>query len=156
MPSVSVHLNVPRGHDLPEALLEGAARTTLAAEGIDRGELSVTFLPDDSIREMNRRWLGRDRPTDVLAFALHDPSDPPLGDVYVGMEQAERQAQELGAPFDEELARLVIHGTLHVLGYNHPEGESRGSSDFYRRQEALLDTLFSSRNAPSTRLDEEG
>jgi probable rRNA maturation factor len=66
----------------------------------------------------------------------------------VGAEQAARQAAELGVPLDEELLRLVIHGTLHVLGYDHPDSdEERAGSPMYRRQEALLTELLAAERA---------
>jgi probable rRNA maturation factor len=61
-----------------------------------------------------------------------------LGDIYVGYDQATRQAEEAGVPLPEELARLAIHGTLHVLGHDHPEGPERLESAMFRLQEQLV------------------
>ena len=124
--------------NVPEGLLERGCRAALEGEGVAEGEISLTFLEDSSIREMNQTYLGKDRPTDVIAFSLHDGGDPPLGDVYVGYDQAVRQADALGLPLEEELLRLAIHGTLHVLGYTHPEGEGREESPMFRLQEGYL------------------
>ncbi len=121
----------------PSALIEAAVRHTLAAEGRADLEISVALLGDGAIRAMNARWLGHDRPTDVLAFALGDGDDT-VGDVYIGVEQAGRQAESLGVPLREELARLAIHGTLHVLGHDHPEGPEREDSPMFELQEKLL------------------
>lgn len=160
MGRASVHLNAPQGHTLPEGLLERAVRLTLREEGHEEGEVSVTFLSDAAIRQMNERWLGHDEPTDVLAFALHEPGHAPLGDVYVGFEAAGRQATSEGVALEEELARLVIHGTLHVLGYDHPKGGSRERlrSAHFRRQEALLAQLLPAHDddARVLRTDGEG
>lgn len=135
----AVHLSAPQGHDVPTALVEGALRLLFAEEGVSAGEVSVTFLADDPMRELHRRYLGEDRATDVLAFALQEEGEPPLGDVYVGADQAERQAREHGVDRDEELVRLALHGVLHVLGYDHPEApEEREASEQYRRQEDVL------------------
>jgi probable rRNA maturation factor len=123
---------------LPRTLLERGIRELLEAERVQGGEVSVTFLSDTEIRALNRDYLKRDRPTDVIAFALHRPGEDLLGDVYVGFEQARRQADELGIPLREELLRLAIHGVLHVLGYDHPEGTARESSPMYLRQEDLV------------------
>jgi len=137
---VSLHLNDPDQRGIPEDLLRRALGILLDAEGIRDGELAVTFLPDGAMRDLNHRYLGRDRVTDVLAFALHGEGEPVMGDVYVGLEQAERQAREHGASRDEELARLAIHGALHVLGYDHPENpDEREGSEHYRRQEGVLE-----------------
>jgi probable rRNA maturation factor len=89
---------------------------------------------------MNREWKGRDAPTDVLAFPLHEPGQPPLGDVYLGFDRAAAQAAELGEPRERELARLAIHGTLHVLGWDHPE-EGRESTEMWAHQERILKGL---------------
>ena len=137
--STHVYLSVPHGHELPEPLLERAAVAVLESEGISEGELSLTFLADDPIRDLNRRWRGHDRIPDVLSFCLHDPGNPPVGDIYIGVDQAVRQARDQGVSDQEELVRLVIHGTLHVLGYDHPEAwMDRGESELYRKQELMV------------------
>lgn len=118
-----------------------AAERTVAAVGSGSLELSVTLLDDDGIRALNRDYLGHDRPTDVIAFALGG-ADPLVGDVYLGVEQARRQADELGIPVEEELLRLTIHGTLHVLGHDHPEGEERDQSPMFALQERILGALL--------------
>lgn len=102
------------------------------------GELSVTVVGERAIAALNRRYLGRRGPTDVIAFALHDSGAPVLGDVYVGYDQALRQAAELGVEPAEELVRLAVHGTLHVLGYDHAPGPERAGGAMGRRQEALV------------------
>ena len=111
---------------LEEAEVERAVRHVLRAEGHAAAELSVALLDDTEITRLNREYLGHDRPTDVISFALHEPGEPPLGDVYVGVDPG------------EELLRLAVHGTLHVLGYDHPEGEERTGSAMFLRQEELL------------------
>ena len=133
---------------LPEGLLEVCVREVGAREETRGGEISLTFLGDEEIQALNQEYLGKDRPTDVIAFALHDPGEPPLGDVYVGYPQAQRQARELGVGLEEELLRLAIHGTLHVLGYDHPEGEDRSRSEMFRLQEEILDQALSSPTGP--------
>jgi probable rRNA maturation factor len=133
---LTVHVNAPEAEHLPLELLRRAVRVTAAAEGVEQGELSLTLLDDPGIRELNRTYLSHDRVTDVLSFALQEEGEPPLGDVYVGLQQAARQASEAGVPLEEELVRLAVHGTLHVLGYDHPEeAEARLESPFYRIQE---------------------
>lgn len=118
-------------------LLRSGVLRTLSAEDRDVVELSLTLLADEEIRELNRRYLGHDRPTDVIAFTLGGPEDL-VGDVYLGVEQARRQAQELGVPPSEELLRLTVHGTLHVLGHDHPEGEERYASAMFEQQERIV------------------
>lgn len=118
-----------------------AARSVLAAEGCTGGSLSITFLDDAEIARLNGEYLDHPHGTDVLSFALHPPGAPPVGDVYIGAEQAARQAAGLGVAAGEELLRLVVHGTLHVLGYDHPAGEERHGSAMFQRQEELLRPL---------------
>lgn len=134
-PDVTVNLGDFRDVDGSE--LERAVRHTLTAQGFGAAEISLTLLDDAAIRALNKSWLGRDRPTDVLAFALGAPHAP-LGDVYLGAEQARRQAAELGVSVAEELVRLAVHGTLHVLGHDHPDDEERERSSMFRLQEALV------------------
>lgn len=103
------------------------------------GEISVALLADADIRRLNREHLGHDRVTDVVAFPLWEEGEPVVGDVYVGLEQARRQAAAEGVPLAEELVRLAVHGTLHVLGWEHPEEASeREASPMYRRQERIV------------------
>ncbi|MBI4409099.1 MAG: rRNA maturation RNase YbeY [Gemmatimonadetes bacterium] len=123
---------------LLEKLLTRAVRAALAAEDVRAAEISLALLDDAGIAELNQRYLGRQGPTDVVAFPLYQPGEPPVGDVYLGFEQALRQATSLGVPPLEELARLAVHGTLHVLGYDHPAGGARERSAMWRVQERIL------------------
>jgi probable rRNA maturation factor len=144
-----IHVSVPPGYRVPRLLLANAVTVTLDAEGVTEGEIGVICLRDGPIRTLNRDWLGHDRVTDVLSFPLHDPGDPPFGDVYVGVDQAKRQAKEHRVPRDEELVRLVVHGTLHLLGYDHREGARLDSDvEFFRKQEELVRSLVRRRASP--------
>jgi rRNA maturation RNase YbeY len=140
MDELEVEVSVGEGASpaAPPALVEAAVRHVLQAEGVTSGELSVALVGDAEIRALNHAYLGRDYATDVVAFHLHEAGEPPLGDVYLGVEQAERQAAEYGATPREEVLRLAIHGTLHVLGWDHPEGDDRTASAMFERQESLL------------------
>lgn len=103
--------------------------------------ISVTFLGRDRMRQLNQQYKRRDRPTDVLAFALSEPEGDLVGDVYLCTWVARREAKQRNIPLSEELVRLVVHGTLHVLGYDHPEGPGRTSSDMWSRQESYVRAL---------------
>lgn len=140
-----VYVNGEVEGPVPGELVLRAVREVLEAEGHGDGELSVTFVDDRTMAELSRRYLGRPGVTDVIAFALHDPGAPVLGDVYIGYHQALRQAGELGVDPEEELIRLAIHGVLHVLGYEHPEGPDRDASEMMRRQEALVQRVLGRR-----------
>lgn len=119
-------------------LLTRAVRVTLAAHQVDGAEVSLTLLGDAQIAALNERYLGHEGPTDVISFPLYGPGEPPLGDVYIGVDQALRQALECGVPPAEELARLAVHGTLHVLGCDHPDGPEREKSPMWEKQEAIV------------------
>jgi len=125
-----------------EDWLRSAVEMVLRNAGLSEGEISLTLLDDDSIRALNRTHLRKDIPTDVLSFALYEGDEAVLGDVYVGYEQASLQAVEAGISVEEELARLSIHGTLHVLGYDHPDTEARSSSEMFILQERLVRKLL--------------
>lgn len=147
-PETSLIVHVNGLEDWPEVNLAGhaverAVRAALDVDGFAReGESSISFVGDDEIESLNREWLGREGATDVIAFSLGGP-DALLGDVYISVETAIRNAAELGVPPSEELLRLVIHGTLHVAGHDHPEGAAREACDMYRLQEELLRSLGS-------------
>lgn len=143
-PPTEVVINQTGAWKLPGALLERGIRAALESENIRGGELSVTFLDDPGILALNREYFGRDQPTDVIAFALHGPGEAIFGDIYIGFDQARRQAEELSVPLEEELLRLAVHGTLHVLGHHHPEDEGRGESRMYRLQEEIVSTVLGS------------
>lgn len=117
------------------------AVTTVLERERRSAAVSVTFLGADRMRRLNAEWKGHDRPTDVLAFPLPQPDGSLAGDVYVCRAVALAEAARRGIRLREELTRLVIHGTLHVLGYDHPDDESRTASPMWRRQERYLRCL---------------
>jgi probable rRNA maturation factor len=80
------------------------------------GILSVVFVSDSEIQGLNARFLGKERPTDVIAFPLDDEEDEIWGEIYISVDRAREQAEEYDVTFPEELVRLVIHGILHLLG----------------------------------------
>jgi len=144
---------------LAVAEAERLARAVLRAEGVRHAVLSIAIVGRGRIRTLNRRHLGKDRETDVIAFALTARTDAPthrgtnarghggtgarrhgpvvVGDVYVCAPVAAGQASALGVQPVDELRRLVVHGVLHVLGYDHPDRQ-RTASAMWRRQERLL------------------
>ena len=123
-----------RRRDLPaidRRLLRSRARRVLGALGQRGAELSISLADDTEMQELNGAWRGRSRPTDVLAFSLLEGEDAEhrgalLGDVVIGVETAARQARRRRRGLDEEVARLLIHCTLHLLGHDHQrERETR-------------------------------
>ncbi len=104
-----------------------AAAATLEAEGAHDREVSILLTDDREVHDLNRAYRGVDKPTDVLAFALDEAEDgamdPSLGDVVVSVERARHQAERRRVTLDAELELLVVHGTLHLLGYDHDAPE---------------------------------
>ena len=137
-----VLINTGLFRSAPIDLIERAIRMTLDEDGTI-AEISLALLADSEMQELNLRHLGKDSTTDVISFSLGGEGLV-VGDVYEGFEQAMRQAEELGIEVGEELARLAIHGTLHVLGYDHPEGPERSKSPMFQIQEQLLRDLLGS------------
>lgn len=119
------------------------ARGVLRAERVRNALLSITFLRRRGMAALNRRHLGHAGATDVIAFGFTraSPRDPVIGDVYIAPAVARRNAARHDVGVREEIARLVIHGVLHVLGYDHPAGEERMRSRMWARQERLLARL---------------
>jgi probable rRNA maturation factor len=142
---LEVLINAEGVADAPTEILEAAVRTVLADQEVAAAEISVTLLDDAGITSLNQRYLGEDRPTDVIAFTLGDEPKV-LGDVYIGADQARRQAGELGVALGEELVRLAIHGALHVLGHDHPDGEERAGSPMFALQERLVRLVMGGRS----------
>ncbi|MCS6852274.1 MAG: rRNA maturation RNase YbeY [Gemmataceae bacterium] len=94
-------------------------RTVLEQEGIHDAEISVAFVDDATIHRLNRQFLQHDEPTDVLTFPLSEPKARRLaGELVIGAEVAQRQADERGHAVGAELALYVIHGLLHLCGYD--------------------------------------
>ena len=129
-----------RRQPLPTALVRRVVSRVLQGER-QAALVSVTFLGRDAMRRLNATHKGKDRPTDVLAFAMSDGAGRTVGDVYVCPWVAEREAEARGVPLRQELVRLVVHGTLHALGHSHPEGPSRTHSAMWRRQERYVEAL---------------
>jgi probable rRNA maturation factor len=139
--SVNIYVNA---HDvrvgLSSARVASIARATLAGERVRDAMLSITFLSNAAMARMNARHLGHKGATDVISFGLADSGKRSLvvGDIYIAPAVARANAIESGVPIREELGRLVVHGTLHVLGYEHPDADARTKSPMWKRQERLL------------------
>lgn len=140
-PGVTVHLS---GLDGWPALVEArdsmlaAAHSTLGTDPrLVDGDLSITLVSDSEMARLNGQWLDHAGSTDVISFSLGSEHSV-LGDVYIAPDTAGRNASGLGVDLIEEILRLVIHGTLHVVGHDHPDGPDRDSSEMYQLQEELL------------------
>lgn len=127
--------------------LHSLAETILSEEGYpDDAEVTLLFVSDSEMASYNQRFLDREGPTDVLAFPVEEllpgmvpdlpPHGPPLmlGDVVIAPAYVRRQAQEHGVSFDEEIALMVTHGILHLLGYDHVEDDDAERMEERERQ----------------------
>lgn len=132
---------------LSEKLLQFSAKQ----ENIPNGsEVSVTFVTNNRIQEINREYRDKDVPTDVLSFALEEMGedevaitggDMPrvLGDIIISVERAKEQAEDYGHSFERELGFLTVHGFLHLLGYDHMTEEDE--KEMFGRQKEILDAF---------------
>ena len=111
---------------LPFAQLREAARATLEGERVSEARISLAFVDNPTIHNLNRRYLNHDEPTDVLSFPLSGAGARCLeGEIVIGVEVANAQAEERGHDVALELALYVIHGLLHLCGYDDHSEKSR-------------------------------
>lgn len=137
------------------ALLESTLQKAGEAEGIDEGEVDLTFVNNERIHELNLEYRGIDRPTDVLSFAMNESGEDELeiiydleddesledmpyvlGDIIISVTRAQEQAQEYGHSLERELGFLFVHGFLHLLGYDHQDAEAE--AEMMAKQEHVL------------------
>lgn len=136
---------------LLEAILQKAGET----EGVNDGEVDLTFVDDEQIHQLNREYRGIDRPTDVLSFAMNEITNDELeiiyeleeddategipnvlGDIIISVPRAKLQSEEYGHSLERELGFLFVHGFLHLLGYDHQDEASE--AEMMGKQEAVL------------------
>jgi len=122
------------GQAVDSAALTTAAQRVLAAEGAELTALSLALVDDGRISALNRRLLGRDGPTDVIAFEAEDSE----GEIIISVDTAARQAEELGHSLMDELRFLVAHGVLHVCGWDDTDPATR--QRMHERQHETLGT----------------
>ena len=123
-------------------LIERAAQVALAHESAE-GDISVVLSDNPRLRELNREYLGIDAPTDVLSFPASE-TDPEtgahyLGDILISVPRAEEQAQSAGHALEAEVQLLVVHGVLHLLGYDHAEAKEKAK--MWKTQAEILERI---------------
>ena len=102
----------------PTALLTAAAKSVYRREGVSIGQSTAVILCSDyMIRKLNRQYRKKDKATDVLSFCFGD--DDLLGEIYISLQRAKAQARRYGVSYEDELKRLLVHGLLHLMGYDH-------------------------------------
>ncbi|HZP26857.1 MAG TPA: rRNA maturation RNase YbeY [Dehalococcoidia bacterium] len=129
MYEISVQVDAVYAPRLSDDWLAEVAQAALASEGVAEAQLGIVITNDETVRDLNRRFAGENETTDVLSFSLREgeaftalPGEPePLGEVIIAFPVAERQAQQAGHPLEREVAHLLVHGVLHLLGYDHAE-----------------------------------
>jgi probable rRNA maturation factor len=143
--------NRTRGSGLDTRAAVRVVRALLAQIGEDGSSVSLTFVRDAAIRELNREHRGKDAPTDVLSFPFHLPEsfdrrgatrplvreDGPermLGDIVISVDTARRQAADYDAPLAREVERLLIHAVLHLAGHDHMEPGERAVMEAEERR----------------------
>jgi rRNA maturation RNase YbeY len=128
---------------ISRAKIADVARAVLRAERVRHAMLSISFVSNATMRSLNRKHLRRKGDTDVISFSFRKTgrSAPVVGDIYIAPDVARASARVNGVTVREELVRLVVHGTLHVLGYDHPETDARTRSAMWRRQERFVRRL---------------
>jgi rRNA maturation RNase YbeY len=137
-----------RGRRVPAlaARLARRGRRLLDVLGLGTAELSLVLVSDGVMHDLNRTWRGKDRPTDVLAFAQHEGAGRPpaglLGDVVISVDTARRQAAARRSSLGVEAERLLVHGLLHLLGYDHERSPAEARR-MQRKERALLRALGS-------------
>ncbi len=124
------------------AMVDRAVPAALAEAEVEEGqsaELSLVFTDDAAIRTLNAEWRGKDKPTNVLSFpafpvAPGDPLPPMLGDIVLAYETVAREAGEENKPLENHITHLIIHGLLHLLGYDHETDEEAEEMEALERQ----------------------
>jgi len=111
---------------------------------VEDSEISVLFVDDEGIKDINNRYLNRNYPTNVIAFSMRegefgDINPHILGDIVISAETALRDAEQENLPFEDELDYLMIHGILHLLGYDHEESESESKRMKEKEKEIFFD-----------------
>lgn len=139
---IHIESNFPVSEDLIERAANAALLHHASGESPE-AELTIVLTDDTRLRELNRDYLGIDAPTDVLSFPASE-TDPEtgahyLGDILVSVARARAQAEAAGHPLESELQLLVVHGVLHLLGYDHAQAEEKAR--MWKTQADILEGL---------------
>ncbi len=149
---VSIQFGSTEDVSVPLCVLESLAGRVLSAEGFPDHSISVLIEGDDAVRELNRRYRGLDEPTDVLTFVSAESADYPVtssvdvgerrhaGDIIISLPAVRRNADTFSIEEEEELRRVLIHGVLHICGWQHESNDA--DEPMLRRQEELLRSLI--------------
>jgi probable rRNA maturation factor len=150
MSNFLIHTNIDGAYAVAEALLQQAAEQALiTTQASDPHALTITITSAEKVQELNKQHAGLDYTTDVLSFPVEgepyatEPGEPPyLGDIVIAYPVAETQAKEANVPVGTELQLLTVHGTLHLLGYDHDTPDRQ--AEMWALQSAAMDALRTS------------
>ncbi len=132
--------------EITKPFIKDITEKILKELNLDNVEISITLTDDKTIKELNKKWRGKNKATDVLSFPLDELDTPPgyryrlLGDVVISIPYALKQAKEIGFSPKEEVLRLLIHGILHLLGYDH-ETSQEDARVMFSLQEKIFSKL---------------
>ncbi len=140
------YIEVKEGENIDEAFVSSSLDKILDYLKED-GEFSLTFVDDEEIKELNKEYRDIDSPTDILTFRLADDDSFPmfeeeekeLGDIFISLESMSRNAQEFGVSKEDELRRLLLHGILHLEGFDHKTNDFKNEPMLIRQEEILKD-----------------
>lgn len=135
--------NRQRNQKIRKVPLRKVARRILSVSGCPDAQLSVLIVDDPGIQEINRDYLGKDHPTNVISFAMQEGDGEGiqpdlLGDVVISADTAARDASEAGTSFESELYFLLLHGILHLLGYDHERGTKEDALIMEKREQEVF------------------
>ena len=138
--------NRQKRQKIKKVLLRRVARKILSVSGCPDAQLSILIVGDEEIRQINRDYLGRDKPTNVISFAMQEGEGQGiqpdlLGDVVISAETTARDAADAGLSFESELYFLLLHGILHLLGYDHERGTHEDARQMEEREKQLFSLI---------------
>ncbi len=142
---MNLEINNLTNEKIEESMIKRVVDATLKKLDEEDAIVSITLIDNKRIHEINREYRNVDRETDVISFAfLEDETDPDmdivnLGEIYISLEKAHSQAEEYGHSFERELSFLVVHGLLHLLGYDHMTKEEE--KEMFSLQDEILSSL---------------
>ena len=130
-----------------EQLAQTTLLKTLNYLEVKNSFISVLFTDDAEMKELNRKYRGKDKSTDVLSFSMREGEDFPnnekenLGDIVISLDRANKQAKEFEISLEDEIKRLLVHGCLHLLGYQHEDVSEDKEKEMFDKQEEILQLL---------------
>ena len=143
---MEIFLKGESGTRLPKRSLIRTAQKVLQKLGYKDVELSITFVRDPAIKKLNRDYRGKNSATDVLSFSAA-PDFPSvtsyIGDVVISVDTAKRNALSDGRSLKDEITTLIVHGILHLAGYDHERGSKKEAERMMRKQKAILKEVLS-------------